>query len=168
MKGSRVPGGYRSGELARAAGVSVDTLRHYEKRGLLPPAKRLSNGYRLYAHDALERVRLVQRALDLGFTLAELATFLGARGGGRLPCREVHRTAVERLHELDERILEMNRFRENLRALIEAWETRLRKSGAGRPARLLESLAKHGGGDAGAPSLSALRFSRRPGKKETP
>jgi DNA-binding transcriptional MerR regulator len=163
MKASRIPGGYRSGELARKAGVSVDTLRHYERRGLLPAPKRLSNGYRLYAPEALERVLLVQCALSLGFTLAELSAFLGARGGGRLPCREVHRTAIERLHELDQRIEEMTRFRKNLRSLVGRWEARLRKTGDGRPAHLLESLAKHG-----ASSLSALRFSRRPRKKEKP
>jgi DNA-binding transcriptional MerR regulator len=160
MKVPRTDGGCRSGELARRAGVSADTLRHYERRGLLPAARRTPNGYRLYPAEALERVRLIQKALSLGFTLEELATFLRIRGGGRPPCRNVHRTAVERLSELDGRIEELTRLREGLRSIVESWEESLRQSGEGRPARLLESLDQHRGMEPGGRSLSALRFSR--------
>jgi MerR family copper efflux transcriptional regulator len=167
MKATRTAGGHRSGELARRAGVSADTLRHYERRGLLPAARRTANGYRLYAPEALERVRLVQQALSLGFTLAELSTFLRARGDGGLPCRQVHRTAVERLRELDGRIEDLIRFRETLRSIVASWEERLRQND-GRPARLLESLGQQGDVEPGARSLCALRFSRSRKNKETP
>jgi DNA-binding transcriptional MerR regulator len=160
MNVSRTDGGCRSGELARRAGVSADTLRHYERRGLLPAARRTPNGYRLYPAEALERVRLIQKALSLGFTLEELATFLRIRGGGRPPCRNVHRTAVERLSELDGRIEELTRLWEGLRSIVASWEESLRQSGEGRPARLLESLDQHRGMEPGGRSLSALRFSR--------
>ena len=65
----------RSGALAKSAGVSPDTIRHYEKIGVLPRASRTDSGYRVYPAIALERVFVVQRALRIGFTLAELAGF---------------------------------------------------------------------------------------------
>nr|MDQ5839375.1 MerR family transcriptional regulator [Acidobacteriota bacterium] len=79
----------RAGELARAAGVSTDTLRHYERKGVLACPRRSANGYREYPADALARVRLVRRALAVGFTLDELARILRARERGVAPCREV-------------------------------------------------------------------------------
>ena len=78
----------RSGEVARRAGVSADTLRHYEQRGLLRKPRRLANGYRAYPPEALDRVLLIQRALAVGFTLDELAEILRDRDGGRPPCRK--------------------------------------------------------------------------------
>ena len=71
-----------SGELAKAAGVSTDTLRHYERKGVLARPKRGSNGYRQYPADALDRVCLVRRALAVDFTLDELAGILRVRDGG--------------------------------------------------------------------------------------
>jgi hypothetical protein len=62
-----------SGDLAKMAGVSPDTIRHYERIGVLPRASRTQSGYRVYPASALERVLVVQRALRIGFTLAELA-----------------------------------------------------------------------------------------------
>ena len=65
-----------SGELAKSAGVSTDTLRHYERKGVLTRPLRGRNGYRQYPASALDRVRLVRRALAVGFTLDELAGIL--------------------------------------------------------------------------------------------
>ncbi len=65
----------RSGELAQLTGVSPDTIRHYERIGILRAPPRTSAGYRMYTRDTIDRVRLVQRALQLGFTLTELAKF---------------------------------------------------------------------------------------------
>lgn len=79
----------RSGELARAAGVSTDTLRHYERMGVLPQAPRSRSAYRAYPPESLDRVKLVQHALRLGFTLAELAEILQARDRGGAPCKRV-------------------------------------------------------------------------------
>jgi DNA-binding transcriptional MerR regulator len=66
----------RAGELARTAGVSTDTLRHYERKGVLQRPRRAANGYRQYPPEALDRVLLVRRALGVGFTRAELARVL--------------------------------------------------------------------------------------------
>ena len=85
----------RSGELARLAGVSTDTVRHYEKLGILPLSPRTESGYRIYAPGAVDRMQLVQRALQLGFSLAELSEILRTRDTGGAPCRRVLRLADE-------------------------------------------------------------------------
>ena len=161
--------GMRSGELARAAGVSADTLRHYERLGLLAEPARRANGYRAYPSGALARVRLIQGGLAIGFTLAELATFLGLRDSGRAPCRRVRAAAGERLAEVESRIDELCRFRDDLRRTLGDWDRRLGTAPDGRPARLLESLEIGGGGQARRASVAASRFTRAPGaKKERP
>lgn len=84
---------FRSGSLAKAAGVSPDTIRHYERIGVLPRASRTEAGYRIYPASAVERVFVVQRALRIGFTLAELAEVLKVRDAGGAPCRRVYELA---------------------------------------------------------------------------
>ncbi|WP_457634334.1 heavy metal-responsive transcriptional regulator, partial [Oceanithermus desulfurans] len=91
----------RIGELARAAGVSVDTLRFYERRGLLAPAARSEGGYRLYDEAALARLAFIQRAKALGFTLAEIGGVLGVMEGGQPPCAHVRALLEEKLADLE-------------------------------------------------------------------
>lgn len=131
----------RAGELARAAGVSTDTLRHYERKGVLARPRRSANGYREYPAAALARVRLVRRALAVGFTLDELARILRARERGGAPCREVRELAARKLAGVEERLRELVAVREELRAALADWDSRLSKTEAGERARLLESLA---------------------------
>ena len=159
----------RSGELARAAGVSADTLRHYERLGLLAEPARRANGYRVYPPAALARVRLIQGGLAIGFTLAELATFLGLRDSGAAPCRRVRAAAGERLAEVESRIDELCRFRDDLRRTLGDWDERLGSAGDGRPVRLLESLDVAGNRRARRAAVGSTRFTRAPGaKKEKP
>jgi hypothetical protein len=82
--------------LAQLAGVSRDTLRHYERRGLLPAAQRSQNGYRHYPPQALERVRLIRGALGIGFTVDELRDILQSRDRGVAPCHQVHALAMDK------------------------------------------------------------------------
>ena len=131
----------RSGELARLAGVSTDTLRHYERKGVLPRPQRTPNGYRRYPPTALARVQLVRRALAVGFTLAELAAILRARERGRAPCREVRELAARKLAQIELRLAELIALREELRATLRDWDTRLANVAAGERAGLLEALA---------------------------
>jgi len=133
----------RSGELARLAGVSTDTLRHYERKGVLSAPHRLRNGYREYAAEALDRVLMVRRALSVGFTLDELARILKERDQGRAPCREVRELARSKLVEIEERLKEMEGVRDELRATIKDWDARLKRTNNGNQARLLEALAKN-------------------------
>jgi DNA-binding transcriptional MerR regulator len=134
--------GFLSGELARLAGVSTDTLRHYERKGVLPKARRLDNGYRKYPPDSLDRVRLIRRALAVGFTLDELAQFLKARDRGQAPCREVRALAEEKLAELEGHLEEMLALRDEMRGMLKDWDRRLGGKKAGERAGLLESLAR--------------------------
>jgi DNA-binding transcriptional MerR regulator len=128
----------RSGELARLAGVSADTLRHYERKGLLAPG-RSENGYREYSVQALERVRLVQRALSIGFTLDELARLLQTRDRGGAPCRQVRALASAKLEAIEAQICSLTALREEMRALLEEWDRRLAETPQGERAWLLES-----------------------------
>ncbi|MFY9562287.1 MAG: MerR family transcriptional regulator [Terriglobales bacterium] len=86
---------FHSGELAKATGVSADTIRHYERIGVLPKAVRSTSGYRVYPQSAVERVRVVQRALRIGFTLAELSEVLKARDAGGALCQRVFELAQQ-------------------------------------------------------------------------
>src|SRR5690242_20496458 len=103
----QMPNGFTSGQLARLAGVSADTLRHYERMGVLQTPDRLENGYRRYPPESLARVRMVRRALALGFTLEELARIVQERDRGGAPCRRVRDMAATKLTELEARIREM-------------------------------------------------------------
>ncbi len=132
----------RSGELARIAGVSADTLRHYERKGLLPAPRRSSNGYREYPAETLERVRLVRRALAVGFTIDELARLFKERDRGGAPCREVRSLAEEKLARLNVQISEMTAMRDELQALLKDWDEKLSDTESGERARLLESLSE--------------------------
>jgi DNA-binding transcriptional MerR regulator len=151
----------RSGELAKAAGVSTDTLRHYERKGVLPRPRRGTNDYRQYPPEALERVLLVRRALAFGFTLDELARVLSVRDRGAAPCREVRALAAAKLAEVEERLAELAGLRGELRATLAEWDARLDRTSGGGRAGLLESLAAKGGrGKAGA-AITGLRRKRR-------
>jgi DNA-binding transcriptional MerR regulator len=129
------------GDVARRARVSPDTLRHYERKGLLPRAPRSPGGYRLYDADAERRVRTVQAALTLGFTLDELAMVLQERRQGRAPCRQVRALAGEKLRALDLRIAELTEVRRALVETLTEWDARLARTPPGAAAGLLEAVA---------------------------
>lgn len=131
----------RSGELARLAGVSADTLRHYEKKGLLAPPRRGANGYRIYPPEAAARVRLIQRALDMGFSLDDLARVLRVRDRGGAPCGQVRAIAAARLCELEARIDALIGLRDELRRTLDEWDARLAALRPGIRAGLLDALA---------------------------
>jgi len=129
-----------SGELAKLAGVSSDTLRHYERVGVLPRPPRTQSGYRRYPPSAVDRVRLIRRALAIGFSLDELRRVLQVRDRGGAPCRHVRDLAASKLTQLEQRIVELEALRDQLRGLLQDWDGRLARTPDGQPARLLESL----------------------------
>jgi DNA-binding transcriptional MerR regulator len=143
----------RSGDLARQAGVSVDTLRHYEKLGLLPAPSRTAGNYRDYAPPAADRLRLIRNALAMGFTLKELATILRMKDRGGVPCAEVRRIAGEKVDAIGTQIAELTAYRDHLRRVLEEWDKRLRETGSHQRAYLLEALASP---------------PERPGRRESP
>ena len=127
--------------LADACGVSPDTLRHYERLGLLPRTVRTSAGYRRFPPDSAERVRLIQRALTVGFSLRELAGVLERRERGEPPCRRVRALVGERLATLETRLSELTTLRDEMRRLLRDWDARLARTPPGQRARLLDVLA---------------------------
>ena len=134
-------GSLSSGELAGLAGVSRDTLRHYERKGVLPHPLRGHNGYRKYPREALQRVQLVRRALSVGFTLDELAKVLKVRDEGGAPCEEVRKLASQKLRNVQDQLRELTALRDDLQETLKDWDTRLSGLAIGKRASLLESLA---------------------------
>ncbi|HEV8431643.1 MAG TPA: heavy metal-responsive transcriptional regulator [Pyrinomonadaceae bacterium] len=133
-------GPWRIGELARATGVSSDTLRHYERKKVLR-SERSSNGYREYPENALERVRMIRQALAVGFTLDELSTIFKVFDGGGAPCQQVRTLAAEKLAEVESHLQEVKALRNDLRAALNDWDKRLEKTALGQQAGLLKALA---------------------------
>ena len=108
----------RSGQLARRAGVNVETLRYYERKGLLEPPSRLPSGYRAYGDDAIRVIRFIKRAQELGFSLAEVETLLELAAGGPEACDSAKSLAASRIADLDRRIETMQRMRDSLKTLV--------------------------------------------------
>jgi DNA-binding transcriptional MerR regulator len=133
---------WKSGELARAAGVSQDTLSHYEKLGLLPAPLRSRSGYRLYPPDTLIRVQMIRSAVRVGFRLADLAEILKERRAGGTPCRKVAELGAQHLEALNQRIQGLTQLRDWFAETLQAWEARLQMLRHGERAALLESLPK--------------------------
>jgi len=125
-------------EAARRAGVSPDTIRYYERRGVLPAALRTENGYRRYGEAALRRIVLVRSAAQVGFTLKQIGAFLRARDGGRPPCRDVRAAAAQIVEDMDRRIADMLASRAAIVEMLAEWDGRLAATPPGSPALLLE------------------------------
>lgn len=105
-----------TGRLARRAGVGIDTVRFYERRGLLPAPARTPAGYRVYGASAVERIRFIRRAKSLGFSLDEIATLLDLQDkGGRKSA--VKALAQRKISEIETRIDDLSRMRDVLRTL---------------------------------------------------
>ena len=132
--------GLRSGALDKAAEVSPDTIRQDEKIGVLPRASRTESGYRVYPASAVERVLVVQRALRIGFTLAELAEVLKARDAGGAPCRRVYQLAQEKLRSIEADIEALKLTRRYVQKVLADWEKRTKSAGPGQQSHLLYSL----------------------------
>lgn len=107
------------GEVAKDAGVGIDTLRYYERRGLLAEPDRRPSGYRDYGADAAQLVRFIKRAQDLGFTLKQIQELLRLRRGNR-SSRTVRGIAETKLRDIDAKIAHLHSMRRALAGLVEA------------------------------------------------
>jgi len=122
------------GALAQAAGVHVETVRFYQRRGLLPLPKRAYGSIRRYGHDALMRLRFIKSAQRLGFSLDEVAGLLRLEDGDH--CDEVREQAEHRLADVRSRLRELRRMEAALQALIRD----CRQPHAARRCPLIEAL----------------------------
>ena len=112
----------KTSELATGAAVNPQTLRYYERRGLLPAPVRSPGGYRVYPTEAVRRVRFIKRAQDLGFTLAEVASLLDLVEGGPDSCDQVRVLAEEKIADLQRRIADLQALRVGLARLVATCE----------------------------------------------
>lgn len=106
------------GNVARRAGVRSSAVRYYETRGLLKPAARLPNGYRIYDEDAVSSLNFVRRAQTLGITLKEIKRLLEVSRKGQRPCADVKELARRHLTDLDLKIRELKLLRQQLQLLL--------------------------------------------------
>jgi MerR family transcriptional regulator, copper efflux regulator len=151
------------GQIAARAGVSADTIRYYERLGVVPKASRTAAGYRQYPESVIARIALVRNAQRFGFSLRQIAGFLRVRERGGKPCHEVRATAQRLLEAVDRQIAELTVARDQMRETLQNWDARLASAPVHEPARLLETLTPSQTMDGG--SLIARlppRVSRRP------
>ncbi|MBI4558684.1 MAG: MerR family transcriptional regulator [Candidatus Hydrogenedentes bacterium] len=127
------PGPYRISELARLADVNVETVRYYERRGLLPePPRRTAQhhrGYRLYADEHLHRLRFIRQAKELGFSLKEVQELLDLRLDGERACDEVRSLAEVKFADIEGKIDMLQNMRQTLGKLILACTKHKRTEG---------------------------------------
>jgi len=130
----------RIGQVAQRAGVSADTIRYYERLGLLPKPQRTPAGYREYPEAILNRIALVRNAMRFGFSLLEIRGFFRMREAGGKPCHQVRQAAQTILDRVDQQIAELTSTRETMRETLVTWDARLARTPPRDNARLLEAL----------------------------
>ncbi|SFU88189.1 Zn(2+)-responsive transcriptional regulator [Xenorhabdus koppenhoeferi] len=112
---------YRIGQLAKLASVTPDTIRFYEKQGLMEHEERTEGGYRLYKEQDLQRLRFIRYAKQLGFTLEAIVELLSIRvDPEHHTCQESKLIVDSRLKEIEEKLLEMQRMHDSLTMLSDA------------------------------------------------
>ncbi|MHC1479504.1 heavy metal-responsive transcriptional regulator [Frateuria aurantia] len=134
------PASYSIGALAKASGVAIDTIRYYEKEGLLVEARRSSAGYRQFDDQALRRLQFVRQAKRLGFSLDEVKALLALSVDRESGVQGVQQRARQRLAEIDRRIQELGAMRDALAGLVEACP------GQGEPEACPILMSLQGGG----------------------
>jgi MerR family mercuric resistance operon transcriptional regulator len=132
--------GLTIGQVAQTAAVHIETLRYYERRGLLRRPPRSATNYRLYPEEAVRQVRFIKRAQELGFSLREIKELLALRTGRGAGCQNsVRERAIAKMNDIDEKIRTLQAMKRALRPLIEACGER-----AGDSCPILDSLEAPG------------------------
>lgn len=108
----------RSGEVAEEAGINVETLRYYERRGILKEPERRPSGYRVYTVETVRVIRFIKRAQELGFTLAECEELLLLRDDDTRACAEVRDAAQTKVDDIEAKIRDLRRMKRALTALV--------------------------------------------------
>lgn len=122
------------GALAKAAGVHVETVRYYQRRGIVTQPKRHMGSVRRYGDEAVRRLRFIRRSQELGFTLEEIKTLV--KLGATPNCRDARRLAARKLAVVESRLEDLRRMSSALRALVAQCE-----SGRERSCPIIDSLA---------------------------
>lgn len=109
---------YTIGKLAQKTDLTTDTLRYYEKEGLLAPARKTDAGYRLYDEDAARRLRFIKQAQQCGFSLDEIGELLALKNSDAACCKDVRSVAIEKKLQLEHKIRALQRMSQALTELI--------------------------------------------------
>jgi MerR family copper efflux transcriptional regulator len=112
------------GQVAREAGIGVETVRFYEREGLLEEPERRQSGYRQFQQEAIDRLRFIKQAQRLGFTLREVRDLLALKLDPGATRSEVRERAVAKVADIDKRIAELKRMKKALAPLIKACDGR--------------------------------------------
>ena len=126
----------RSSQVANQAGVNIQTLRYYERRGLLPKPKRSDSGYRSYDTQAVRTVRFIKGAQQLGFSLEEIDSLLALAAGGPRNCDAAKALATDKIGDLEAKIARLSVMRDSLRQLVATCD----RSPSKRDCPLLETI----------------------------
>lgn len=126
------------GKLARLAGVNIQTVRYYERIGVLHPVSKTEAGYRLYGEGELKRLQFVRQAKELDFTLKEIKELMDLRVESPSACMEVLKKTKEKLKNIEERIEKLN----DMRGILNEWSTACRGKSAIEECPILKSIEK--------------------------
>jgi MerR family transcriptional regulator, mercuric resistance operon regulatory protein len=140
------------GTLAKSGGVNVETIRYYQRRGLLREPAKPSAGYRRYSQESVKRVRFIKRAQNLGFTLDEILGLLDL--DERKACAETRGIASHKLELIEQKIADLSRIKQALSRLVRACDT----SAKGAPCPIIHLLVQDS--KRGIPSNSSTRRER--------
>ena len=124
------------GQLAGGAGVGVETVRYYERRGLIPEPPRSPGGYRIYSPKEVARIRFIKRAQSLGFSLNEISDLLSLKVNPRSTCAQVKSSAQAKIEDIDRRIAALQEMRQALARLA----AQCRGNGPSSACPILEAL----------------------------
>jgi MerR family transcriptional regulator, copper efflux regulator len=108
-----------SGEVAEQAQVQVETLRYYERMGLVAHPPRSASNYRLYSQETVRRVQFIKRAQELGFSLKEIMELLALRATPETPCADIRRLALEKITTIEEKIQTLTAMKYALAKLVD-------------------------------------------------
>lgn len=130
--------GLTIGRVARQTGLAIDTVRYYEREGLLDKPARTVAGYRQYSAGAVARLRFIRQAKELGFSLREIRELLALRVDARKTCRDVKGRALRKIADVERRIAQLERMRRALAALA----AQCKGSGPTSSCPILEALER--------------------------
>lgn len=127
-----------TGQVARAARVNIQTVRYYERRGLVPRPRRTPAGYRQYPEEAVDRLRFIKHAQELGFTLGEIQELLGLRVQAGAACDAVERRTRQKIAIVEQKVRDLQRMKRTLERLAAACAARR----ATEPCPILEAFGE--------------------------
>ena len=129
------------GDVAKQAQVNIETLRYYERRGIVPKPPRTRSNYRIYPEETVRRVRFIKHAQELGFSLKEIKELLSLRATRGTTCLDVRQRATTKIKEIDQKILSLQAMQDTLHKLVQQCAAR---SGSLSECPILESFDSNG------------------------